>query len=614
LATGIIAVSLARHARLPGIVMLLGVGVLLGPDGANLVRPHDLGHALEILVEFAVAVILFEGGLNLQGRRLRRQARPIRSLVSIGAVITAIGGALAARWILGAEWRMSILFGTLVVVTGPTVITPLLRRIKVKRNLQTILEAEGVFIDAVGAILAVVALEVVMQPSGTSIALGFVSVVSRLLFGTIVGLIGGLIIGWLLRFRGVVPEGLENVFTLALALATFIVADTLMPESGIMAAIVAGLVVGNMQLTVLRELREFKEQLTVMLIGMLFVLLAADVRIDEVKAVGWPGLLVVLALMFIVRPINVWACTLRAGVNWREKAFLSWLAPRGIVAAAVSSFFYTRLSAEGIAGGAELRALVFLVIAVTVVVQGTTGAFVARWLGLRRPSNQGYVILGAHELGQTIAGVLQKAGEEVVLIDASAHVSQQAQDAGFRVVFGNAHEERVLLMAEVESRKGVLGTLPNEAVNLLFARTARHEHKVPKAYVAIQKDHGGINPDMVHQAGASVLFGHDTDLELWSVRLRRDLVRVEPWVFTQGTEAVEGVLGAKLDPPGEARNRLLPLVRHRGDVAVPFDDTSRIKSGDVVSWLVFVEAEKKARQWLEDAGWTPLAEASAPTA
>ena len=396
LAVGVIAQTIARHVRLPGIVLLLGAGLVLGPDVLGVLEPADLGAALEVLVGFSVAVILFDGGLNLNFKRMRSQAPAIQRLLSLGVVVTAGGGALAARLCLGWPWLPCILFGTLVIVTGPTVVTPLLRRIKVRKNLETILETEGVLIDAVGAVVAVVALEIAVGDSVAAEALGGPA---RLLIGAAVGLGGGLLLAVALRVHRLIPEGFETIFTLSLALATYQLSNALMEESGIMAAIVAGAVVGNAGARSFREIREFKEQLTVMLIGMLFVLLAADVRVADVIALGRPGLLVVLALIFVVRPLNVLACTAGTGLNWREKAFLSWVAPRGIVAAAVASLFAERLAHHGQDVGTQLRALVFLVIAATVVVQGATAGTMARLLKVRRPSQQGFRHAGGQPSG-----------------------------------------------------------------------------------------------------------------------------------------------------------------------------------------------------------------------
>ena len=223
LAMGMIAQSLARHLRLPGIVLLLAAGVLLGPDVADIVRPDSLGSALQVLVGFAVAVILFEGGMNLNVRRLREQALVIRRLLTVGALVTALGGTLAAWWLMGWSLEVSALFGTLVIVTGPTVVTPLLRRIKVQHRVATVLEAEGVLIDPVGAVIAVLALEIVRSLSHAVDASGAVTaiaespwelamfVVARIGFGLLVGLVGGYLIAVALRYEKIVPAGLENV-------------------------------------------------------------------------------------------------------------------------------------------------------------------------------------------------------------------------------------------------------------------------------------------------------------------------------------------------------------------------------------------------------------------
>jgi len=366
--------------------LLLAAGVLLGPDVANLVDPAGLGDGLHMIVGFAVAVILFEGGLNLQIGHLRGKAQVIRRLITIGAIITAVGGAVAAHWLMGWDWSLSIIFGTLITVTGPTVVNPIMRRIHLQPNLRTILEAEGVLIDPIGAIFAVVTLEVLLELTGAGggsrAAEELLGLPYRLGMGLLIGVTGGLTIGFLLKRRRVVPQGLENILALALVLAGFQISNALIPESGILTVAIAGIVVGNMGIALHRDLLEFKEQLTTLLIGLLFVLLAADVRLADVLALGWPGVATVAALMFVVRPADVAFSTAGSELNGRERAFLAWLAPRGIVAFSVSSLFAERLTAAGFAGGVELGALVFLVIGVTVLIQGGLAAPVASVLGV----------------------------------------------------------------------------------------------------------------------------------------------------------------------------------------------------------------------------------------
>ncbi|NNE43521.1 MAG: sodium:proton antiporter, partial [Gemmatimonadetes bacterium] len=477
IAAGLVSTALARHARLPAIVLLLATGAILGPDVLGVVQPQALGSALHTLVGFAVAVILFEGGLNLHLGRIRRESVAIRRLITIGSLITVAGAAFAARTMLGWDARSAILFGTLVIVTGPTVIGPLLRRIKLKKKLQTLLEAEGVLIDPVGAIVAVVALDVALQPSFPSLAMGVVGVAMSLGSGALVGFVGGWLITFLLRPERLIPEGLENTFALAMVLLLFHLSNSIAAEAGIAAVTVAGVVVGNTRHRSLRDLMEFKEQLTVLLIGMLFVILAADVRFAELQELGWAGVGTVLFLMLVVRPINIWACTWASDFTTKERAFLSWIAPRGIVAAAVASFFAGELDRAGLPGGSQLRAMVFLVIAITVTVQGLTGGFIAKWLGVRRVT-KGIAILGAGPLARAVGRSLRDAGEEVLFLDSNPDASHAAESEDFKVVFGNGLEESTMLRAGMDGLAGCIGLTPNAEVNLLFARKAREEFKV----------------------------------------------------------------------------------------------------------------------------------------
>ena len=601
MAAGMLAQTVARHLRLPGIVVLLAAGVLLGPDVAGLIEPSSLGAGLHVIVGFAVAVILFEGGMNLRWSRLKLEASVIRRLVTTGALVTAVGGALAARFVMGWDWILAVPFGTLVVVTGPTVVTPLLRRIRVRHQIATVLEAEGVLIDAVGAVLAVVTLQVVLiGPAVSTIAEGFGAVLGRLGAGLLMGVTAGFVIGFLLRFRKVVPDGLENVFTLSFVLVLFQVSNAWMPESGVMAVSAAGMVVGNMKTRVSRELMEFKEQLTVLLIGMLFVLLAADVRIESIRALGWPGVLTVAVLMFVVRPLNVMAGTYGSKMVARDRLFLCWLAPRGVVAAAVASLFAQSFDAAGIEGGDALRALVFLVIAITVLVQGLTGSLVARLLGVKRPAHHGYAILGANDLGRALGRELATAGESVMFIDNNPAYCKQAEEEGFRVVFGNVIEERTLRRAQVEDRAACIAVTPNEEVNLIWARSAVENFDVERVYVASRRDRDTVNPALIEQSDGIVLFGQPRDLELWSLRFRLGTAETGAW--RRGAKAAEEGAG----PTEFPEKLILPLVIRHKDGARPFGSRKPPKTKNTLILALYGEQRQEAEAWLADNGYEPV--------
>lgn len=600
LAAGMVAHTLAHHLRVPSIVVLLLSGVVLGPDVLGVIRPDSLGHGLEVLVGLSVAVILFDGGLNLDAARLRREAVTIRRLVTLGALTTAVGGTLATRLLMGWPWKIAVLFGTLVIVTGPTVVTPLLRRIRVERKVGTILEAEGVLIDPIGAITAVVALELVLDTEASSAAVGLLGIPIRLLVGVALGVGGGLLIAALLRSEELVPDGLENVFALSLVLALFALSNTALPESGIMAAVVAGLVVGNTPIGREQRLRAFKEHLSVMLVGLLFVLLAADVRLYEVVGLGWKGLAVVLVLALVIRPLGVALSAYRSDLSYQERTFMAWLGPRGIVAAAVASLFAESLSDEGIPLGPELRALVFLVIAVTVVVQGLSGAQVASLLRVRSPRS-GYVIVGANAIGRTIAHLLQKTDESVVLVDSNEANVGAAREEGLTAVLGNANDENRLLEVDLEARRGFIAVTSNEAINLLLARRAREQFKVPGCVVAVDHAHSRIRAAEVHEAGGAILFGRAVEIDCWTHWLSYDAAVLQAWRYVgdRATASLPGIGPAS----GGYAVRYLPLVLVQGAMPAPFTDRVRVRTGSVLILACLSDDADALSDVLSAAGW-----------
>ena len=594
MAFGMIAQVLARHLRIPGIVLLLGTGLLLGPDALGIVHPSSLGDALPFIVGFAVAVILFEGGMNLRINRIRREGKTIRQLITTGALVTALGGTVTAKIFLGWDWKISLLFGVIVIVTGPTVITPLLRRLKLRRSVSTVLEAEGVLLDAIGAVIAVVALEIALSPSGLSFLTGLFHIITRLIVGSAIGAAGGFLLAFLLRFRNLVPEGLENVFTLSLVFALFQGANSISPESGIVAVTAAGLVVGNIKTHIHRELREFEEQMTVLLIGMLFILLAADVRLIEVTELGWGGIITVTILVCVLRPLNVYIGTMGSNLNLRQKALLSWIAPRGIVAAAVASLFALELEKHGV-DGSQLRAMVFSLIAVTVLLSGLTGSLAAQFLGLKRPENVGWVILSANHLSRSLAKVLIGSGEEVICIDQNPKACRRAEEEGIKVIYGNGLDEKTLLRAEIDTRLGAMGLSSNEEVNLLFGTKAKEIGKLSVILVGIKSMAEGITSEMVKEIGGRIPFGRQCDIEQWAGWIQRGITSINRYSLTSPAsnnnfqDGMEGII--------------LPLVLHRKSKSQPIDDTTEIKAGDEVTMIVNNQREKEALEWLSSQGW-----------
>ena len=575
-------------------VLLLLSGILFGPDGLNWIDPASIGPGLHILVGFAVAIILFEGGMNLRISRIMRERRAIRGLIIKGALVTFIGGTFITIVILGWDFRTSILFGTLIVVTGPTVITPLLKRIRVHHGVSTILEAEGILLDAIGAIVAVVALEIAISPSGLSFVTGLYHIVSRLGIGAILGISGGFLLTIMFRFRDLVPDGLENVFILSWVIALFQISNTISPESGIAAVTIAGMTIGNSKTYIQQDLLEFKEQLTVLMIGMLFILLSADVRIEQIIELGIPGLITVAMLIFLIRPLSVFIGTDKSGLALNQKLLLSWIAPRGIVAAAVASLFVYELEIHGY-DGTPLRALVFLLIIVTVLLAGLTGGFVAGRLNLRRKSQSGWIILGAHEIARLLSGILKKAGNDIICIDEDPNACLKAENEGLKVFFGNALDDRTLQRAEPDTRKGIIALSGNEEVNYIFSQRAKHLSKEMSILIGIKDSHEGITPKMIVEAGGKIPFGHSADMDFWSSLVKQGLTYQKSYIyrfdkiFDLSDETIKGFL--------------LPMVLKQKKSLEPIDNTMKIKSGNQITFLISKKNEEKATDWLKENGF-----------
>ena len=593
---GMLSQVIARKIYLPGIVVLLAGGVIFGPDGLNWIRPASMGSALQIIVGFAVAVILFEGGMNLRISRIKREQAAIRGLITIGALITLIGGTLSTLLFLGWDFRTSILFGTLIIVTGPTVISPLLKRVRIHHGVSTVLEAEGILLDAIGAIVAVVALEIAISPSGLSLVKGLFHIISRLAVGAVLGIVGGGLLTLLFRIRKLVPEGLENVFILSWVFALFQLANAASPESGIAAVTVAGMTIGNSNTYIQRELLEFKEQLTVLMIGMLFILLAADVRIADIQMLGLKGILTVLFLMVVIRPLSVFSATIHSDLDTRHKLLLSWIAPRGIVAAAVASLFAFELNQHGY-DGTQLRALVFLLITMTVISAGLTGGWVSSLLDLRRKSESGWIILGAHEVARLLARLLKQGGNEVICIDEDPNACRLAENEGVKVFYGNALGERTLQRAEPDTRKGIIALSGNEEVNFIFSQRAKYFGKEMTILTGIKRRDEGITSKMVSETGGRIPFGRPVDIDLWSTWIRKGFTKYSSFQMGENPDfdfTDETMVGV-----------LLPLVSARSGSLIPVDDHLKIKKGDFVTFLINVQKEDEADTWLKSHGFNP---------
>jgi hypothetical protein len=361
-------------------------------------------------------------------------------------------------------------------------------------------------------------------------------------------------------------------------------------------------VVGNLRTRVDRDLREFKDQLSVLLIGLLFVLLAADVRIAEIEALGVSGALTVAVLVFVVRPLNVAICTAGSDLSWRERALVAWMAPRGIVAAAVASISAVALDDNGLEGGDALRAMVFMTIAGTVSLAGFTSKPLAHLLGVRLPSRDVVGILGIPGLGLLLGEALRDAGRTVVFLDANPQHCRLAEERGFNVVFGNALQERTLQRARFELVGTAIGMTTNDSLNQQFAAYAAEYFGVPEGLAASRRD---------DEAGDFTgLFLQAHDLERWDVRVRHEMVELETWrVVGKPESAVEATQDSDAQATGSNSNeRYVVLVAQRGKRAFPTTHDYKPRTDDRLLVVIHDQEREEAHVDLRARGFEPVLE------
>jgi NhaP-type Na+/H+ or K+/H+ antiporter len=577
--TGISAQVLAAYLRVPSIVLLLLLGILLGSDGLGILHPQLLGTGLEVIVALATAIILFEGGLNLDLRELGRVSVSLQLLVTQGTLITLLGGSMAAHWLGEFPWNIAFLYASIVVVTGPTVISPLLKQINVDRQVATLLEGEGVLIDPVGAILAFVVLDTIVN-SDTDPINAIVGLLMRLGIGAAIGGAGGYLMSLIFKRANFLSFELKNLVVLAVLWSLFTLAQTIRNESGVMTTVVAGAVFANSSVPEERLLRSFKGQLTILSVSVLFILLAADLSIASVFALGWGSLFTVLVLMFVVRPINILFCTWNSDLNWRQKLFLSWVAPRGIVSASVASLFAILLTQRGINGGDAIKALVFLTIIMTVVCQGLTAGWVAKLLQITSQEATGAVIVGCNPLSLLIARFFQERGENVVIIDTDQELFPQAEAQNLRVIASSALNADVLEEAGLAAMGTFVAMTNNGEVNFVLAQRAAEEFNPPRVLAVFPRD-----PQASVSANSKVnqAFISDLGVKTWNEYLNDGRVKL-------GTTTLnESEFGSQQEHIQEKIRTgvLLPLLLERDDRLQIMPATHEWEVGDRIIYLLY---------------------------
>lgn len=454
---GILAQWVAWKLKIPAILPLILIGLLVGPiaaeylseDGTKWIEPiwngsEGLfpGESLFYFVSLAISVVLFEGGLTLRMKEIKNVGPVITKLITVGSIVTFFGAAVAAHFIFYLTWEMSFLFSALIIVTGPTVITPILRNIPLKPDVSAVLKWEGILIDPIGALVAVLVFEFIsVEGGGEFTKTAFIEFGKIVLFGTTFGFTFAHGLNLAINKR-LIPHYLLNVFALASVLGVFVLSDNFAHESGLLAVVVMGMVLGNSNSPYLKELLYFKESLSVLLISILFILLAANINIEDLLLIyNWNTAVLFAIVVFVLRPIGVFLSTYKSSLKLNERLFISWVGPRGIVAAGIASLFGLKLAKEGVPGAEYITPLVFMIVLGTVLLNATTARFFAMVSGVFLKTSNGILIVGASKASRLIGNYLEKNGRHVVLIDNNQSNISKANEMGLEAINSNIYSD-----------------------------------------------------------------------------------------------------------------------------------------------------------------------------
>lgn len=477
---GIVAQWVAWRLKLPSILPLILIGLLVGPistlytaDGSKLIEPIWTGQkglfpgdGLYYFVSLAISIILFEGGLTLKLSEVSNVGPVITKLITLGTAITFFGAGVASHFIFDLNWEISFLFSALIIVTGPTVIAPILRNIPLKKDVSAVLKWEGILIDPIGALVAVIVFEFISVGEGQAYTQqALVDFGKILLFGTTFGFTFAHGLAVAIK-RNLIPHYLLNVASLSMVLLVFVVSDVFAHESGLLAVVVMGLVLGNIDLPNIKELLYFKESLSVLLISILFILLAANINLEDMQRIyTWKTALLFGIVVFLIRPLGVFLSTQGSGLRPNEKLFIGWVGPRGIVAAGIASLFGSKLVARGEAGAEYITPLVFTVVLGTVLLNATTARPFAKLVGVFLKRSEGILIVGASKASRLIGQYLQRNNRHVVLIDNNPTNIEKAKALGLEAFTANIYSDSLIDNLELTDVGYLIAMTANPEIN-----------------------------------------------------------------------------------------------------------------------------------------------------
>ena len=478
---GILAQWVAWRFKIPAILPLILIGLLVGPiaaeyitdDGSKWIEPiwngkKGLfpGEGLYYFVSLAISIILFEGGLTLKRSEVKNVGPVITKLITLGSAITFFAAGILAHFIFNLSWEISFLFSALIIVTGPTVITPILRNIPLKKDVSAVLKWEGILIDPIGALVAVLVFEFISVGGDSGFTKTALMEFGKIiLFGTTFGFTFAHALAFAIN-KKLVPHYLLNVVSLSTVLLVFVESEIFAHESGLLAVVVMGMVLGNGKLENIKELLYFKESLSVLLISILFILLAANINIEDMMLLyNWKTVMLFAAVVFLVRPLAVFLSTINSNLKLKEKLFISWVGPRGIVAAGIASLFGSKLIKEGVTGAEYITPLVFMIVLGTVLLNATTARLFAKMVGVFLKKSEGILIIGASKVSRLLGQYLEDNGRHVVLIDSNQTNIKKANELGLEAFDTNIYSETLTDNIELNDVGYLMALTGNTDIN-----------------------------------------------------------------------------------------------------------------------------------------------------
>ncbi|MFP4844535.1 cation:proton antiporter [Winogradskyella sp. PE311] len=478
---GILAQWVAWKFKIPAILPLILIGLLVGPiaseflsaDGEKWIEPIWNGEkglfpgdSLYYFVSLAISIILFEGGLTLKRSEIKTVGPVITKLITLGSAVTFFGAGIVAHFIFNLTWDLSFLFAGLIIVTGPTVITPILRNIPLKKDISTVLKWEGILIDPIGALVAVLVFEFISVEGDSGFTKTALMEFGKIvLFGTTFGFTFAHALAFAIN-KKLIPHYLLNVVSLSTVLLVFVESEIFAHESGLLAVVVMGMVLGNSKLDNLKELLYFKESLSVLLISILFILLSANINIEDLLLLyTWKTAALFAIVVFVIRPIAVFLSTQGSKLNLNEKLFISWVGPRGIVAAGIASLFGSKLLKQGVEGAEYITPLVFMIVLGTVLLNATTARLFAKMVGVFLTNSNGILIVGAGKVSRLLGHYLESNGRHVVLIDSNKNNITKAKELGLEAFDTNIYSETLTDNIELNDVGYLMALTGNSDIN-----------------------------------------------------------------------------------------------------------------------------------------------------